>query len=81
MSSEEADIRSAIVGAVAEAEGVSSLDLDVPLGEYIDLDAVADLYANSNAAWELVFEAEGHEVRVAHTGEIRVDGRHYHDPA
>ena len=63
-----------IIKAVADAEGVGSEDLDYAVGEYIDLDAVEQLAANSTASWTLSWELPNHNVTVTSDGLILVDG-------
>ena len=63
-----------IVGAVAEAKGVSPTDLDCILGEHVDADAIEQLVAHSGDAWELAFEFADHTVSVTGDGTVYVDG-------
>lgn len=63
-----------VVRAVAEAKGIEPTELEYPLGEYIDLDAVDQLVTHENASWTLSFELPEHNVTVTIDGMVLVDG-------
>jgi hypothetical protein len=64
-----------IIEAVADSEGVEPADLELALGDHIDLDAVNQLAEHSNNTWTLSFELPEHSVTVTSEGTIVVDGQ------
>jgi len=69
----------ALVHAVAEAEGVEATELDVVIQSHIDIEAVSELAAHESATWTLSFELPDHDVTVTSDGSILVDGIHRND--
>lgn len=66
----------AVVEAVADAEDVDPTDLDPPLGDVIDPDALESIFRDSNG--ELTFTYHGHRVTVEPAGTVDLeptDGR------
>ena len=68
-------LASKVIEAIAASKGVEAGDLEVVLGDYIDLDAVEQLAKHSNSTWGLEFELPNHVVSVKSNGEILVDGQ------
>ncbi|SHH27954.1 HalOD1 output domain-containing protein [Halobaculum gomorrense] len=68
-------VASAIIGAVAEAEGVGPEAVDSTLHCAIDADAVAALLAHDATDWRLRFPLDDHDVTVRGEGTVVVDGR------
>lgn len=66
----------AIVNAVADANGVEPLELDIVLEEYIDVESVRQLMAHESSNWTLSFELPENTVTITGNGYIRVDGDH-----
>lgn len=62
-----------IVEAVADAKGIDSGELEYPLGEYIDPDAIEQLTAHDDASWTLSFELPEHSVTVTSDSVVLVD--------
>ncbi|WP_434737263.1 HalOD1 output domain-containing protein [Haloarcula montana] len=69
----------AITEAVADSKGVEPDELEITLGEYIDLDAVDQLVEHSTSPWTLRFELPDQTVTVASDGTIFVDSQPEHD--
>jgi len=67
------DIAIEIVEAVAEAEALEPSDLDLVVGEYVDLDALSQLAAHDGATWTFTFDLPAHEVTVTDNGRVVVD--------
>lgn len=59
-----------IVETVAAAEGVDATDLEPPLYEVIDPDAITALFSPPNAEGHLTFLYRGHEVAVDADGQV-----------
>jgi hypothetical protein len=70
----DATVTARIVSAVAEREGVDPVDLDAPLYEAVDPDALASL-VNSGPETQLTigFDYAGYRVTVAADEELVVD--------
>jgi hypothetical protein len=66
---------SAVVGAVADVEGVDSGELDGTLYRAVDADAVAALVAHEVTDWQLRFPFGDHDVTVRGGGTVVVDER------
>lgn len=66
-------ISMAVVDAVATATDTDPLELDAPLYEVIDTDAL-DRLVRTDALRRVEFEYEGHVVEVRGDGEVAVDG-------
>lgn len=71
------DVSTAIIEAVADHEDVDPLELEPPLYDVIDLDAVETLVEQSprfgtGESVEISFTYNGAEVEVTGTGEVRV---------
>jgi len=64
-----------VVEAVADAEGVDPVDLDVVVGEHVDLDALSQLANHDGTAWTFTFELHAYEVTVTDDGTVLVDDR------
>lgn len=64
----------AIVEAVADAKGIEAHELERPLQEHIETDAIRLLAAGETATWTLSFELPEHTVTVTSDGAILVDG-------
>jgi hypothetical protein len=75
----EQGLVSDIVEAVASSEGVKPEELEVVLGDYIDLDAVNQLSNHSNSTWTLSFELPEHSVTGTSDGAILVDNQREQD--
>ncbi len=67
----------AVVEALAEAEGVEPTKTDFNLYDHIDPDAVHNLYEHDSGEWELRYDVNGHEVYMDSGGVIMVDGNEY----
>lgn len=70
----EDDVIYEIVAALAAAEEVPLTELEYDLGDYINPEALVNLFAVDNGAWEFTFQVPGHELTVTHAGEIFIDG-------
>ena len=70
-------ITAAVVEAVAAAEGVEPVDLDVPLYSAIDPDALDRLFrsapADNGIIGRITFTYAGYDVTVQATGDVRVE--------
>lgn len=66
-------ILSAVVEAIAEADGCSPHNLDYSLYDYIEADALVLLAASAQTDWQLTFEVPDHAVTVHGNGQILVD--------
>jgi hypothetical protein len=70
------ELAGAIVRGVADAAGVDPLDIDTPLYERVDTDALEQLFPNLGTAaatpGQLTFEFYGYTVAVCSDGIIRV---------
>jgi hypothetical protein len=69
-----------IVEALAELDGVDPLALDYSLYDYVDLEAIERMHANSATDWSLRFDVPGHEVTVRSDRTVLVDGRTVESP-
>jgi hypothetical protein len=70
----DADVVLELLEAIGDVEGVAPHELEYPLYEYVDPEAIRGLVAMDNDGWELTFSVPDHEVRVGGDGEIRIDG-------
>lgn len=68
------ELSMAIVEAVAEREGVDVIELEPPLYEAIDTEALETLFATSTAGADasVTFTYCGYSIRVDGTGEIQL---------
>ncbi|WP_254546255.1 HalOD1 output domain-containing protein [Halomarina pelagica] len=64
----------ALVERIAELEGADPLELDPPLHDVVDSDALDDLCASSPADLAVSFEYRGYLVRVESDGTVDVRG-------
>lgn len=62
-----------IIEAVADSRGVEPHDLEITLGNYVDLDALNQLTERSNTTWTLRFELPEESVTVTSDGAILVE--------
>lgn len=73
---ERPNVTEVIVDAVADAEGVSPLELEPPLYAAVDPDAleqfVASVRGPNAGEVEVSFEYAGHDVTVTGAGDVRV---------
>jgi len=70
MDTSERSICEAILSRVAEREGVDELDLDPPLFDVIDPDALESLFRGTRGM--VRFEYHGYDVTVDHQGRVDV---------
>lgn len=68
----------AVVKAIAEREGIDPLDMDPPLYDVIDPDALNTLFARpadvgDTRPEEVVFEYNGYEIEVTSDGDVHVE--------
>ena len=61
-----------VVEAVADAAGVDPFELTRPLGDVIDVDALARLVSQSQQPIRITFCYEGYDVTVRSDGQISV---------
>jgi len=63
-----------VIEAIADREGVDPVDLDTPLYDAIDLDALDALSADiaGSSPLEISFQYEGYEVTVTGDREVRI---------
>lgn len=61
------------VEAVADSRGVEPHELEITLGDYIDLDAVSQLAKHSDTTWTLRFELPEETVTITSDGAILVE--------
>ena len=61
-----------VVEAVADAAGVDPVELSCPLGDVIDVDALARLVSRSHQTVRVAFRYEGYDVTVRSDGRISV---------
>lgn len=66
------DVAARVVTAVADAEELSPMDLDLPLYEVVDPDALERLVESTDAALEVTFSYLGREVTVDGCGAVSV---------
>lgn len=66
------DVSTAVVVALAEAKGLDPLELDEPLHDWLDPDAL-DAVIESIENGHIAFDAGSHRVRVESDGTITVD--------
>lgn len=71
-------LSTAVVKAIAEREGIDPLDMDPPLYDVIDPDALNALFAQpadvGDARLEgVVFEYNGYEVEVTSDGDVHIE--------
>lgn len=69
----------AVVEAIAEREGVEAIDLDRPLYDVVDPDALENLFPRDaggepRCRGHVTFAYGRHTVRVASDGEVRIRG-------
>lgn len=62
-----------VVSTVAEREGVDPMDLQPPLWDRVDPDALDRLFADRNGGLTVEFEYLTYTVRVEADGEVTVD--------
>lgn len=67
-------ITTAIIRAIADANNVKPIELDVVLQNYMDVDTLESLAATENSSWTLTFEILEHTVTVTGDGIVEVDG-------
>lgn len=67
---EELSVR--VVQALADARGIEPADLDVRLGEWIDVDALERLAGHDGGEWTVTFTVAEWTVTVDHEGEVTV---------
>lgn len=60
-----------IVEAVADAEGVAPMELERPLYEAIDPEALETVFTDGSG--HAVFQYYGYEVTVDHTGDVELE--------
>ena len=63
-----------VVKAITDAKGIGLHELDSPLQEHIDTEAIQLLAAHETASWTLSFELPDHTVTVTSDGVVLVDG-------
>lgn len=63
-----------IIEAVADAKGVGPDELDTPIQEHVELEAIELLADHDAASWTLSFELPEHNVTVTSDGLVLVDG-------
>jgi len=68
----DATVVQRVIEALAEAEGIDPLELDPPLYEAIETDALESL-AGHDGEWALQFTVDGHVVAVDGGEEITVE--------
>lgn len=66
------DVSTSVVIAIADAEGVDPVELDDPLHDWVDPDAL-DALVESMEEGCVVFEAAGYRVQVGADGTVTVD--------
>lgn len=71
VNDDDGAIGRAVVRAVAERDGVPVEELDQPLYEVIDPDALGALFRSDTG--RVTFEYAGHRVTVTHDGSVDVD--------
>lgn len=74
-SSTNESLSTKIITEVAAAKGVSPIDVQPPLYDVIDSDALDSLFADQNGAsrvGQVSFNYAGHEVTVESSGEVDV---------
>jgi len=64
-----------VVEAVAEAKNVAPVDIQQPLADVVDPDALNRLFERTDGDGHVTFELADHEVTVHATGEILVRAR------
>ena len=69
------DIATEVVESIADARGVEPVDMDLVVGDYVDLDALSQLANRDDTAWTVTFELPAHEVTVTDDGTVLVDDR------
>ena len=62
-----------VIEALAQVEGVSPLDLEFTLADYVDPEFLEWIGQTGSAAYHVTFPVPGHEVRVHGNGNIFVD--------
>lgn len=67
------EVSQTVVEAVAEAEGVSSVDLTPPLGTVIDTEALDCLFAETPTVGKVMFNYNSCEVSVFPDGYVAVE--------
>ncbi|MFP9190482.1 HalOD1 output domain-containing protein [Natronosalvus vescus] len=65
-----------VIEAIAEDSGVDPLDLEVPLFEAVDPEALDQLFRD-DVQCTVTFEYVGREITVQHDGTVTVDGSVY----
>ncbi|WP_284013613.1 HalOD1 output domain-containing protein [Halobaculum litoreum] len=64
----------AVIEAIADARGVTPLELEFNLHDWIDADALNALSSLRSDDWHFVFTVDGHRVTVDGPDRILVDG-------
>lgn len=57
-------INNQIIHAVAEAKGIDPLEMDIVLGEHVDLEAIEQMARRDDHTWQLTFKLPEYEVTV-----------------
>ncbi|WP_415381223.1 HalOD1 output domain-containing protein [Halosimplex sp. TS25] len=78
--SPETDLSVAVIESLAEAKGVAPIDIEQPLYDVVDPDALDRLFTDGegSVAGRVVFDFDAHEITVHSDGDIlvrRVDPR------
>jgi hypothetical protein len=68
------EVITAIVEAIAEAEGCEAHELEFSLQNHVDADALRNLATAEHDDWQLVFHVPEHTVSIRANGQILVDG-------
>lgn len=68
------DIIYEIVSALAEVEDVPPAALGYQLSNYVNPEALGNMFAANGDFWEVSFVVPHHEVTVTHAGEVFIDG-------
>lgn len=72
----EESVTIAVIEAIAAVEGVSPVDVDLKLYDYLDLEALDDLFNHAsrrgNAMWTMEFSVEGYDVTVRDDGAVTI---------
>lgn len=70
MTSEPHSLTVKVVEAVAEREGVAPIELDEPLHNVIDAEAIDRLFKQTSG--KVVFDYCGYEIAVVHDGQVEI---------
>ena len=66
-------ISTAVIAAIAERDGVEPTELERPLYDVVDPDALNNLFATDRGVrGHVVFSYEGYEVHVNSEGDVRI---------